>query len=259
MEISAQSEEAAKFWHEKIGRFLTPQSWDRSLVISYPKPSAAGTTGKARVLRIGGCLASVIMIDAVSAVLIDNIDMKSLDGVADPACSFVYGEHIKGVTNLQKTQINWALAPERVYPLLMVRPSKKGAMACLALSHTSSLHVVSVPAGNFSYDPAKVRSARDYILANELQSKWRKAVDLRGVIGRNEHMLPGVSDWQREAIMKNHAAMIEIIPLDVWLPTPHTGEYIALGDCLAEKPELNIAQLPPARELFLRANSLEKL
>lgn len=249
MEISTQAQEAAKFWHQHIGRFLSREDWTRSLVISYPKPSPPGAKAN-RVLRIGGCLSSMIMIDAANAVLIDNIDILAIPGCFDPDCHFLYGEHIKGVTNLQKTQINWALSPERVYPLLMVRPAKKGPMACLALTHTPSLHTVCVPAGNFTYDPSKVRAARDYILAGQLQAKWRKAIDLRGIIGRNEHLLPNVSAGQREFMMKMHAELVGLFPLDVWLPFQNTGEYIALGDCLAEKPELDLAKLPRAADLF---------
>ncbi len=249
MEFSKQVQEAARFWHQHIGRFLTQEDWTRSMVISYPKPSPEGAKSS-RVLRIGGCLASMIMIDAAQAILIDNIDILEIPGCFVPECNFLYGEHVKGVTNLQKTQINWALSPERVYPMLMVRPAKKGPMTCLALTHTASLHTVCVPAGNFQYDPALVRVARDYILANQFQTKWRKAIDLRGIISRNEHLLPHVSSGQREFMMKTHAELVELFPLDVWLPFQNTGEYIALGDCLAEKPELDLTKLPRAADLF---------
>ena len=263
MIISQQSKAAAMFWHARIGRFLTNKSWEQSLRVSYPKaPSQQGVAAqepskKTALVRLGGCGASSIMIDANSAVLIDEIDVSQLPGIADPECDFQFGPNIRGEVSITKTQINWALAPERPYPFLMVRPSRKGCLPCLVLTESENHHIVCIPDGNLIYDAVKVRAARDLILSKNLQDSWKRASELREVLSRNEHMLQDVSDKRRQKILDEHEALIKLFPLDVWLPNKGTGEFEALNNVLAVKRELPISSLPKARDIHLQSKQLE--
>lgn len=229
-------EEAASFWHERIGRHLTTQTWERSLSLSYP---CINGSGKPQPMRLGVCRASAVMIDAQGGVLIDKLDLPANKGLAAPDCDFHYGENVKGVTNKDKAQINWALDESRVYPLLLIRPALKSPYECLTLSHTPHQITVCIPAGNYSFAAEPVRRARDYILAHDLAKKWAQVARLRQAVRRNEHLT--LSTQLANKVMADYAKASEIIPLDVYLPEPGTGEYLALGEALAEKPAVDIS------------------
>ncbi len=197
------------------------------------------------------------MIDANSAVFIDELDMRKIPGVAHPDCTFLFGSNVKGEVSITKTQINWALSPDRVYPLLLLRPSRSGVMPCLRLTQGPHAHVICSPGGNVIYDSVRVRTARDYILLNELSASWKRAAQLREIIGRGEHMLEGISDNYRQKMLDEHAVLLEKFPLDVWLPLANTGDHEALNNVLAVKNELPIATLRSAREIFLESQNQE--
>lgn len=244
-------QEAARLWHERIGQFISDLDWGSSLSASYlvykSKVNKAGneiSMGQ----RLGICGTSVIMIDADEAVLIDRIDLSKVraTSVLSEGRDFKYGESTVGVHNVYKTQINWALDERRVYPLLLVRPGKASSMKALAVSHTDDQVFVCVPNESFSFEPKKVRIARDYIQAAGLQTKWRKAAQLRQTIGLGDHL----GTARENALIAEHAAMLELFPLDVWLPEVGSGNETALGDCLAIKPGLDLEHLPWASKLI---------
>ena len=241
------SKDAAEFWHARIGRFLSASDWQHSLSASYP---CFKGDGKPIQMRLGACLASSIMVDDSQGVLIDKLNLKLLPSLLHEECNFKYGEHIKGVVNLAKTQIEWAIAEERVFPLLLIRPGKKNPMACLQLSYGPDSIEVCIPTGRFSFDGTKVRHARDYIVANGLEKLWRKAADLRQMIGMGDHLVKGIA--QRNKLVAEHADMLASFPLDQWLPMPGTGDHAALGECLAEKPALDLSSLTTARSQHIQ-------
>lgn len=283
MKISRKTETAARFWHHRIGRFLTTRDWRFSLSAAYPKmpgppgqavvkKEKASRTKKRPVdsnapprppkvitARIGMCGASCIMIDAAQAVFIDELDMRQIPGVQHPECEFLFGANVKGEVSLTKTQINWALAPERTYPFFMLRPTRRGSLACIVLTESPNRHIVCAPDGNIVYDSIKVRRARDYILDHALEKTWKRAAQLREALARNEHMHEGVSDLLRQKLLDEHAAFLKVIPLDVWLPLSGTGDFEALNNVLAAKPELPISSLRKARDIYLQAHNPEGL
>jgi hypothetical protein len=249
MQFSIKVQEAAQLWHARIGRFLSDVTWDKSLGAGYPtaksKVSKQSNTEIDITTRLGVCLASAVMIDPNQAILIDKIALEKIRP-SNAEGDFQYGQSIKGVNNVQKTQINWALDEARMYPMLLVRPGKASSMTCLALSHTDDQVIVCAAGASFSFEPKKVRSARDFIFARNLQSKWRSASQLRQTISLGEHL-----GTQREnALLDQHAAMLETFPLDVWLPEVGSGDAIALGDALAIKLEVDVATLPYAKKLL---------
>lgn len=229
-------EEAGSLWHERIGRHLTTQTWERSLLLSYP---CFNGSGKPQPMRLGVCRASAVMVDAKGGVLVDKLDLAAIPGLKEPDCDFHYGENVKGVTNVAKAQINWALDENRAFPLLLVRPALKSPYECLTLSHTPHQITVCIPAGNYSFAAAPVRAARDYIRAHDLSKKWAQVARLRQAVRRNEHLT--LSTQLANKVMADYAKACELIPLDVYLPDPGTGEYLALGEALAEKPGVDIS------------------
>lgn len=231
-----RTEKAGMFWHERIGRHLTTQGWDRSLTLTYP---CRNSSGKPKPMRLGICRTSAVMVDATSGVLVDKLNLAAIEGLRAPDCDFYYGENIKGVTNVAKAQINWALDEGRVYPLLLIRPSPKGPYECLTLSYTPQQITVCIPTGNYSFAVEPVRRARDYILSHDLTRKWTQVARLRKAVSRNEHLL--LSAQLANKVMTDYAKACELIPLDVYLPEPGTGEYQALSEALAEKPAVDIS------------------
>lgn len=240
-------QEAAQLWHRRIGRFLTDSEWTVSIDQSYPCVKVSGAPVS---MRLGGCKTALMMIDARSAVLINKLNIPLNHGLANPECDFLYGENIQGITNIMKTQINWALDEAREYPLLLVRFENKGAMNCLQLSFTDDLVTVCIPSGSYSFDPKKVRAARNFILEHQLQNEWKKATALRQTISLNEHQEE--STFRKNQLIEEHAAMVMKIPLDIWLPAPGTGEYKALSEALATKIAVDVASLPTAHALYLQ-------
>lgn len=241
-------DEAVALWGERIGRFLSEKDAAGSLGASYPCRKGNGAP---IAMRLGGCKASFIMIDQQDAILIDKLDLPKIARLDNPECNFLYGEHIKDVVNTQKSQINWAMDPARKFPLLLVRPGNKSARECMALSHTPAQINVCIPTGSYSFDGVKVRQARDFISERGLQKKWRKAADLRQTLSLGDHLQ--LSNYQQNKMLAEHAALLEDFPLEQWLPEPESGDHIALGEALAEKPELDLAALPNARQAYLTA------
>lgn len=231
-----RTEEAGRYWHERIGRHLTDQGWERSLSVSYP---CLNGSGKPQLMRLGVCRASAVMIDANGGVLVDKLDLPLIEGLHNRDCDFHYGENVKGVTNVAKAQINWALHESRAYPLLLVRPSPKSPYECLTLSHTPHQVTVCIPTGSYSFAVEPVRQARDYILSRDLGKKWAAVARLRQTVRRNEHTQ--LSTGLMNKVMADYAKACELIPLDVYLPDPDTGEYFALAEALAEKPGVDIS------------------
>jgi hypothetical protein len=246
-------ESAAKLWHLMVGRFITTAEWSKSLEAAY---RCMKSSGGECVMRLGGCKASAIMVDAQSAVLIDKLKIDCLDGLGHADCDFVYAENTTKVTSIVKTQINWALDSSRVFPLLLLRPGLKSPMECIALSHTPAQIIVCIPAGNFSFDSSIVRSARDFILANGLEKRWSEASRVRQQMELNEHEKLPLD--QKNRLIKKHASLIELIPLSVDLPKPGTGEYRALSECLMDKPEVSLTQKAKAIYGMLFDKSLQK-
>jgi hypothetical protein len=239
-----QVEDALKMWHSRIGRFLGAAEWSKSLGITCPAKLSKGGKG---MVRLGSGFPIIFMMDAKSAVMIDNqIDLASIHSLENQECDFFYGKHIKDVSNSQKTQINWALDEAREYPLLIVRLAKKSAVECLAVSHTKDQITVCIPSGNFSFDPQKVRQARNHIVSNGLERKWTRAASLRESISLNEHERLPIDRRNKELAL--HAEMLALFPLSVYLPSPGSGEYIALAESLAEKPEVDITN--KARDIY---------
>lgn len=238
MAVKKQVEEALRMWHSRIGRFLGASDWSKSLGIVCPATLSKGGKG---LVRLGSGFPIIFMIDAKSAIMIDNqLDLANIHGLGNPECEFIYGKHIKDVSNSQKTQINWALDESREYPLLIVRLAKKSAVECLTLSHTKDQITVCIPSGNYSFDPQKVREARNHIVKNGLERKWTRAASLRQSIALNDH--ERMSTDRRNKELALHAEMLALFPLSVYLPTPGSGEYIALSESLAEKPEVDITK-----------------
>jgi hypothetical protein len=249
-------EEAGKLWHERIGRFLTPAAWDASLGVAFPAYKSKKDKSGAEVRikqRIGVAGTSFVMIDANEAILLDRIDLSEIDAQA-PGANFKYGESALKIENAARSQINWALDEARKYPLLLIRPALASSLKTLKLSHTDDQIEVCVPNGSFSFEPKKVRVARDFILAAGLQKKWRTAARLRQTISLGEH----IGSSRENKLLEEHAAMLELIPADVWLPDVGSGNEIALGDALAEKPETSLTHLPVASAL-LRVRTAQKL
>lgn len=254
---------AAQLWHERIGRFISSAGSPASLKAAYPsykdkKPSKGNaadagsdaeeaSSGKRVLNRLGICGASFVMIDAKTAILLDRIDLNRIE--AKTSCAnFLYGETVHKVENGAKAQINWALETARVYPMLLVRPSIADCVKSLRISHTEDQVVVCSANDSFSFDPKKVRVARDYILERGLQKKWREAARLRETIGNGEH----VGGNRENKLLADHAAMLELFPLSVWLPEVGSGDQQALADALAEKPSPDLSKLAQASSLLAK-------
>lgn len=246
--MNSISQQAANLWDARIGRFLSDKGPSGSLGASYPCRKGNGAP---IAMRIGGCKASFVMIDQEDAILIDKLNLAEISRLDHPDCRFRYGEHIKDAVNTQKSQINWALDPARQYPLLLLRPGNKSSYGCLALSHTANQITVCIPTGSYSFDALKVRQARDFINAHGLHKMWRKAADLRQTLSLGEHLQLGT--YQQNKMLADHAELLKEFPLEQWLPEPNSGDHIALGESLAEKPELDLASLPNARQAYLQA------
>lgn len=260
MTFSTAVQEAGQCWHERIGRHLCEQPWDKSLNASYAsrilkiKKNAKVKVPTLMLVRIGGCRTSAIMIDPQEAIILDRIDLTKISKTAEDA-NFKYGESVLGENLVSKAQINWALDEARTYPFLLVRPGMASAMNSLIMTRTPDQHIVCVPGASFTYDSRKVRAARDFILAGNLQKKWRKAAALRQAISLGEH----VGTSRGNTLLAQHALMLEEIPLDVWLPEIGSGDEIALGDCTAEKPAVDLSVLPCASTLIGKPQSTPAL
>lgn len=251
MTMTVISEVAAQFWHDRMGRFLGDHPWYKSLSSSYPTKNFKTTDkypdGRFIGARLGTSGVSSIMLDAKSGVLIDRIALEKIDSILEEDNpGFQYGEATKGVDNADKTQINWALDPARLFPMLLIRPSKADVMSKLILSHTCHRVTVCSASASFTFEIGPVRQARDYIAERGLEGKWKKAASLRETISLGEHL----GTKNENALLKSHGEMLELFPLDVWLPEVDSGNYRALAESLIVKPVIDISKLPYANTLM---------
>lgn len=219
-------QKSQQFLHERVGKVFGAELGEPSLLGQFcfnSKTKGVGTHAG----RVGSAGAAFILADSNRSYVYEKFVADHIPGLQEPGHSvtLIAPSPDYGFT---LTVATWLLDIEaRSYPLIAILPTKRSSVPNLRLTELPEQSFVTTPDELIEFDAVNVRKARDALrlLGADALLKWRSVAALR----EDASFLGNADANAMNLTLKKLAEANLVIPPDVWLPQPNTGNHTVLA------------------------------